>query len=140
MTLEYKNYLGSVEFDEERQLLWGRVLNTRDVITYEAESVPLLIKEFEKSVDVYLKFCQDLGQDPEKPFSGNIPLRLPPDLHRAIYSRATQAGQSMNTWVKEVLEKAVGATTRSTTRRAGASRRSPSKKSGKPKKNQEVQA
>ena len=40
MTLEYKNYLGSVEFDEERQLLWGRVLNTRDVITYEAESGP----------------------------------------------------------------------------------------------------
>ena len=140
MTLEYNGYIGSVEFDEERKLLCGRVLNTRDVITYEAESVPLLIKEFEKSVDVYLKFCKDLGQDPEKPFSGNIPLRLPPDLHRAIYARAAQAGQSMNTWVKEVLEKAVGATARSTTKQAGASRKSPSKKPGKPKKNQEVQA
>jgi predicted HicB family RNase H-like nuclease len=139
MTLEYKNYLGSVEFDEERQLLWGRVLNTRDVITYEAESVPLLIKEFEKSVDVYLQFCKDLGQEPEKPFSGNIPLRLPPDLHRAIYARAAQAGQSMNTWVKEVLEKAVAATVRST-KQTGTSRRSPSKKPRKPKKNQNVQA
>ena len=36
-TMEYKGYLGSVEFDEEEGLLFGRVMGIRSLISYEGE-------------------------------------------------------------------------------------------------------
>jgi len=37
--LHYKGYTGEVEFDAEASVLFGRVLGTRDVVTFEGESV-----------------------------------------------------------------------------------------------------
>lgn len=82
--LEYKGYMGSAECDEDGKVLCGRVQNIRDVVTYEAESVPQLIEEFHKSVEDYLEWCRDLGQEPEKPFSGNLAVRISPELHKKL--------------------------------------------------------
>ena len=60
----------------------GEVVDTRDVIVFEGTSAAQLRKEFEFSVDDYLKVCEERGRTPDKPFSGKIPLRkstgLPP--------------------------------------------------------------
>ena len=55
--LEYKGYLGHVEFDDEAEVFHGEVINTRDVITFQGTSVDGLHKAFIESVDDYLDFC-----------------------------------------------------------------------------------
>jgi predicted HicB family RNase H-like nuclease len=66
--------------------------------------VAALEEEFHKSVDIYLEFCQEIGQEPEKPFSGKFVVRLSPETHRRAYLAAKRAGKSLNTWVSDVLQ------------------------------------
>lgn len=68
--MKYKGYTARVSFDADEQLLIGRVEHIRDVVTFQAESVAELEKEFRISVDEYLAFCQERGSPPEKPLGG----------------------------------------------------------------------
>jgi predicted HicB family RNase H-like nuclease len=70
--MEYKGYIGKVEFDDEAATLHGEVINTRDVITFQGESVAELKKAFEDSVDDYLAFCEQRGEAPDEPLSGQF--------------------------------------------------------------------
>lgn len=105
--MEYKGYVGKVEFDDEAQILHGEVINTRDVITFQAESVADLQFAFQDSVDDYLEFCAERGEEPDKPFSGKFTVRLAPDLHRKIFLQARQSNKSLNAWVADTLESLV---------------------------------
>ncbi|RIK34439.1 MAG: toxin-antitoxin system HicB family antitoxin [Chloroflexi bacterium] len=101
--MEYKGYLGKVEFDDEAGIFYGEVINLRDVITFAGESVQELREAFQASVEEYLAFCAERGEEPEKPFSGTFTVRIPPELHRAIAVQAKLANKSLNSWVGEVL-------------------------------------
>lgn len=46
------------------------------------------------------------GEEPDKPFSGRLMLRLPAALHRKVYVTALKEGKSLNQWIAERLEKA----------------------------------
>lgn len=105
--MEYKGYIGKVEFDEEAGIIHGEVINTRDVITFQGDSVAEVKKAFHESVDDYLKFCHERGEAPEKPFSGRFVTRIPPELHRQVNVAAVVAGKSLNAWVTEQLQNAV---------------------------------
>ncbi|MFZ3207875.1 MAG: type II toxin-antitoxin system HicB family antitoxin [Geobacteraceae bacterium] len=105
--MEYKGYIGHVEFDDEAEIFHGDVINTRDVITFQGKTVDEIKEAFRDSVEDYLAYCAKLGQEPEKPFTGKFMLRIPPDLHRKIYVAAKQSGESINTWVKEQLAHSV---------------------------------
>lgn len=107
--MEYKGYLGHVDYDDQAELFHGEVVNTRDVITFQGTSVAELRKAFKDSVDDYLAFCEERGEKPEKPFSGQFVTRISPDLHRNITAVATVSGQSLNSWVSAQLEQAVKA-------------------------------
>lgn len=104
--LTYKGYTGHVEFDDEAGLFHGEVLDLRDVITFQGTSVEELEREFRDSVDDYLEFCEERGEEPDRPFSGRLMLRLPPQVHRDVYVRARQEGKSLNQWIAEKLEQA----------------------------------
>ena len=80
--MEYKGYIGHVEFDDEANVLHGEVINIRDVITFQATSVEDIHKAFRESVDDYIEFCKSRNESPAKPFSGEFSLRIPPELHR----------------------------------------------------------
>jgi predicted HicB family RNase H-like nuclease len=82
--VEYKGYIGKVEFDDEASLFHGEVINLRDVITFAGETVQELRQAFQGSVEDYLAFCAERGEEPEKPFSGTFTVRIAPELHRAI--------------------------------------------------------
>jgi len=103
MTLEYKGYKGSAEFDDEAGVFHGEVLDTRDVITFQGTSVDDLELAFRESVDDYLDYCRERGEEPEKPFSGRLMLRLPPELHRRLYIEARREGKSLNQWIADRL-------------------------------------
>jgi len=102
--MEYKGYIGKVEMDDEVGILYGEVINIRDVITFEGTSVDEVHKAFHESVDDYLEFCAKRGESPEKPFSGKFVVRLPVELHRKAYIQARLADKSLNGWVTEVLQ------------------------------------
>ena len=102
--MEYKGYIGKVEMDDEVGILYGEVINIRDVITFEGTSVDEVQKAFHESVDDYLEFCAKRGESPEKPFSGKFVVRLPAELHRKAYIQAKLAEKSLNGWVTEVLQ------------------------------------
>ncbi|MDO9348678.1 MAG: type II toxin-antitoxin system HicB family antitoxin, partial [Anaerolineales bacterium] len=105
--MEYKGYIGKVEIDEEAGILHGEVINIRDVVTFEGQTVDELQQAFRDSVEDYLAFCAQRGEAPEKPFSGKFVIRLPTELHRRAYVKAKLADKSLNSWVTEVLETAV---------------------------------
>jgi len=105
--MEYKGYMGKVEFDDEAAIFHGEVINTRDVVTFQGESVKELKKAFRDSVDDYLAFCAERGEEPDKPFSGQFVARISPELHRKVNLAARASGKSLNTWVTEQLGAAV---------------------------------
>ncbi len=104
--MEYKGYIGQVEFDEQANIFHGEVINLRDVVTFQGETVSQLRRAFQNSVDDYLEFCAARGEAPEKPYSGKFMVRLEPRLHQAISSYAKMEGKSLNAWVRENLEQA----------------------------------
>jgi len=105
--MEYKGYIGKVEFDDEAAIFHGEIINTRDVITFQGKSVAGLTKAFRDSIDEYLAFCKQRGEDPDKPFSGQFVTRIPPELHRQVNVAAALAGKSLNAFVTEQLRLAV---------------------------------
>ena len=94
--MQYNGYIARVEFDNEANIFHGEVINLRDVITFQGESV-----------DDHLAFCAERGEKPEKPYSGRFVVRIPPGLHRAIALQARLEDRSLNEWVKERLQAAV---------------------------------
>ena len=101
--LTYKGYTAKLEVDPEKGILFGRVLDIKDVITFQGKTVEEARQAFQDSVDDYLEFCEELGEKPEKPFSGKLPFRTTPEQHRQIFLAATKAGKSINAWMEEVL-------------------------------------
>ena len=105
--MEHKGYVARVDYDDEAGIFHGEIINTKDVITFQAATVKELRKAFRDSVQDYFAFCEGRGEQPEKPFSGQFVARLSPDLHRRIYLAAALAGKSLNAWVAEQLERGV---------------------------------
>ena len=103
--LEYKGYTGHAEYDPEAHAFHGEVLDTRDVITFQSNTVKGLERAFRDSIDDYLHFCDERSEDPDKPFSGRLMLRLPSALHRRVFVQAKEEGKSLNQWIAEHLEK-----------------------------------
>ena len=109
--MEYKGYFAKVEFDEDANIFHGEVINLRDVITFEGETVDDLRQAFHDSVDDYLEFCAERGEDPEKPYSGKFVVRVEPELHKRIAIEARKRGVSINSLVGEALSKTINNTT-----------------------------
>ncbi len=109
--LMYKGYRAKVEFDYEGQVLHGEVINTRDVIFFEGTSVEELNEEFRFSIDDYLAMCAERGEEPDKPFSGKVALRMSPEIHRAAATAAQAEGKSLNAWLSDAIESSVGQAT-----------------------------
>lgn len=104
--LQYLDYTGRVEFDSEADLFHGEVLDLRDVITFQGRTTEEIRQAFIDSIDDYLEFCAERGEDPDRPFSGNLTLRLSSELHRKAYVAAQLEGVSLNQWIIEKLARA----------------------------------
>lgn len=102
----YKGYVGSIEFSEEDMVFHGRILGINDIVTFEAETPKGLVEAFHDSVDDYLDWCAELGHAPEKPHSGRILVRVPPELHGRASAIASRRSVSLNQWIAEAIEDA----------------------------------
>lgn len=102
--MNYKGYLGNVEYDDENRVFTGNVINTRNVITFHGKSVDELEAEFKASVDDYLQWCKEDGIEPEKPYSGKFNVRFTPELHRRAAIAAKLLGISLNAFLEKSVE------------------------------------
>ncbi|MEG5061351.1 type II toxin-antitoxin system HicB family antitoxin [Microcoleus sp. A2-C5] len=66
--ITYKGYSASIEVDLEAEILFGRVLDINDVVTFKAKTIEQARQEFQKSINDYLEFYKELGQEPDRPF------------------------------------------------------------------------
>lgn len=101
----YKGYTAKIEYDPQDMVLVGRVESIRDVVTFYATDVDALEREFHTSVDEYIAFCKERGDEPEKPFSGRILLRCPGELHKEIATAARAEKVSLNAWLVEAAKR-----------------------------------
>ena len=104
--MDYKGYVAKVEFDDEDDVFHGEVINLRDVITFQGQTVDELREALQESVEDYLAFCAERGELPEKPYSGKFSVRIDPELHRKITIQARTNTKSLNRWISETLEAA----------------------------------
>ena len=104
--MSYKGYESTITYDEEADVFHGEVINLRDVVTFQGRSVEELKEALRDSVEDYLAFCAERGEEPERPLSGQFLVRVEPRLHRAVAASARRAGLSLNRWVAGVLERA----------------------------------
>ena len=106
-TMLHKGYPARVEYDERDNILVGRILGIRSIISFHADTVFKLRHEFELAVDDYLADCAEERVKPEKPASGKLLLRVPPEVHGKALVAAQASGKSLNQWATEVLQGAV---------------------------------
>jgi predicted HicB family RNase H-like nuclease len=97
--LHHDNFLAELDVDEDAGVMHGRVINTVAVLTFEGETLPELKKAFADTIADYRDWCKERGVKPEKPYQGNISLRLTPDLHRRVAEMAAKADDSINGFI-----------------------------------------
>jgi len=102
--IEYKSYHGSVHFDSEHEMFYGKVEFIRDLVNFEACDARSLIKAFKDAVDEYLEDCIALNKAPDRPFKGSFNIRIAPDLHRELGMYALQHDSSINKIVKSAIK------------------------------------
>lgn len=106
-TMTYKGYAAKIEYSDDDKCFIGHIAAIKDVVGFHGEAVAELRQAFEEAVDDYLETCEKLGRAPQKPYSGNLMLRVSPDIHAAVATAAEVSGKSINQWAAETFEKAV---------------------------------
>jgi predicted HicB family RNase H-like nuclease len=106
-TMTHGGYTARIEFDERDNIFVGRILGLRSIISFHGETVAQLRREFAAAVKDYLRDCAEQGVEPEKPASGKLLLRVPPEIHSRALVAAQAKGKSLNQWATEALQRAV---------------------------------
>ena len=101
--LEYKGYIGTVEYSANDDVLFGKIIGINGLISYEGDSVQSLKKDFEEAVDGYLEFCLEKNIEPQKTYKGSFNVRISPELHKNLALYAAMKNQSLNATVEEAL-------------------------------------
>jgi predicted HicB family RNase H-like nuclease len=101
--LEYRGYLGSIEYSDEDEVLHGRLEFIRDLVTYEGTDARGLKQAFHAAVDDYLALCADQGPAPDTPLKGSFNVRPGRELHRRAMLFARSRGLNLNTVVSDAL-------------------------------------
>jgi len=103
-TLKHKGYIGTVEYSEEDNCLFGKVVGmNKNLITYEGNTVEELKADFEAGIDHYLESCEERGIKPQKAYSGSLNIRIPSEVHSQLAIKAQMTGRSINAIVKDLL-------------------------------------
>ena len=104
-TMNYNGYAARIEYSDEDDCFIGHIAGINDIVGFHGDSVSELHVAFEEAVDDYLQTCVKLGKKPQKPYSGRVLLRLPPEIHARAAMMAEAHGTSLNSWVTELLLK-----------------------------------
>ena len=102
--LEYKEFIGSVNYTDEDECFYGRIEGINDLVTFEGASVKELKKSFKAAVEDYIELCKELNKEPYKSVKGSFNIRLEPKLHYSAIYTALKKGISLNQFVTEAIK------------------------------------
>jgi predicted HicB family RNase H-like nuclease len=105
--LTHKGYTGSIEYNHDDNLLYGKVVGVQGLISYEGVTGQELERDFQEAIDAYLEDCKAADKKPEKPFKGSFNVRVPAALHQKAALLAMEAKMSLNNFVAESLRSRV---------------------------------
>lgn len=105
--MKYKNYRAHIEYSEEDVCLVGHIAGITDIIGFHGNTIPEIREAFEEAVDDYLETCQRLNKQPQQPCSGDLQLRIPPDIHVAIVRAAEASGKDIDQWAIDTFSHAL---------------------------------
>ena len=105
--LEYKGYTGSIEYSKEDDLLYGKVLGIKGLISYEGETGKALELDFIEAIEEYLADCKTRGITLEKPFKGSFNVRISTELHQKAALLAMEDKMSLNNFVAESIRERI---------------------------------
>lgn len=105
--MEYKDYIGSVEFSESDGIFFGKVMGIRALISYEGTNAKELVEDFHSAVDDYLSLCGEKGIAPERAYKGTFNVRISPELHRQCAIYAVSHQKTLNSFVEDSLKRAL---------------------------------
>jgi predicted HicB family RNase H-like nuclease len=105
-TIQYNGYQANIVYEAEDDLLIGHIMHINDIIGFHGTSLEEMKVAFKEAVDDYLEYCQKIGKEPNKPFSGKVMFRIDPAIHAKAALAAQLKGVSLNQWAEDVLTKA----------------------------------
>ena len=105
--MKYKEFYGSVEFSNEDNVFFGKIVGIQDNIFYEGTDVVSLRSNFEETVDWYIIACKEIGKEPEKVYKGSFNIRIDPLLHKKLELYSISQGKTLNSVVEEAIQKYV---------------------------------
>ena len=105
--LEYKGYIGSIEYSREDNCLFGKVsgLNRETCITYEGVTAEELYNDFRAGVEHYLEHCKRKGIIPQKSYNGVLNILISPEVHSRMAIYAQNSGTSIDAFISDSIEK-----------------------------------
>ena len=103
----YKGFTGSMDVSDEDDCLFGKILFINDLITYEGQTVAELKRAFKEAVDGYIEHCQEVGKEPNKPYSGSLNVRIGGERHKQVAQRAASQGISLNQFIADAVDVAL---------------------------------
>lgn len=105
--LSYKGYIGTVHFQAQDEVFYGKIGGVDDLISFEGRSVAELKQAFQEAVDDYLLLCEEAGKKPEKSYKGSFNVRIAPEVHREAKRLAAVQGISLNQFIQKAVEEAL---------------------------------
>ena len=101
--MTYKGYSARPEYSAEDRIFYGKILGISDLVDFQSENAKDLESEFHKAVDDYLEFCEEIGKQPQKEYSGLFNVRISPELHREVSVFAQAEGVTLNKAVEQAI-------------------------------------
>jgi predicted HicB family RNase H-like nuclease len=101
--MEYKGYYGSVNYNDEDQIFYGKVEFIRSLISYDGYDVNSLRNNFQEAIDDYLQLCLEIERQPEQSFQGSFNIAIGSQLHRLAVMTAQEKGINLDTLIRDAL-------------------------------------
>lgn len=99
--LEHREIKGTVEFDQETKMFFGKLLEINGLVMYEAESAKDFEKNFISAVDEYIQMCEENEMPIKKEYKGVFNVRTSPEMHKGLADIAIERGVKLNAIINE---------------------------------------
>lgn len=106
--MRYKGYKATIAYDEDDKIFVGEVFGVTDSLNFHGRSIEELEASFHDCIDNYLEYCESIGKEPQKEFSGSFNVRTSPAIHEKASEYAAENGFSLNQVVSMAMEAFLG--------------------------------
>jgi predicted HicB family RNase H-like nuclease len=103
--MKYKGYYGSIEFNAEDLVFYGKLEFIRSLISFEGETAKEIDRSFKEAVNDYIATCKKRNIEPETLFKGSLNVRIGRERHEKAAILAREMGcPSLNAFIKQALD------------------------------------